>query len=86
MKPKNGGKRRIKAVLAKRAVSPKMVSPFVLSLLDAHLTPAVEKELLALGLEVDGVGLGSTEFLTNSKAVFNRVKAYLAKNKINVSV
>ena len=59
---------------------------FVVSLLDADLTPAIEKELLDLGMEVSSVGLGSTEFSTQSKAVFNRVKSHLVKNKINASI
>lgn len=59
---------------------------FVVSLLDADLTPAIENELLDLNMEVSSVGLGSTEFSTQSKAVFNRVKSYLVKNKINASI
>lgn len=57
-----------------------------ISIPEKDLTPETEQALLDLGLEVNGVGLGSVEFSTLSVETFNKAKKYLQDCKINASI
>ena len=59
---------------------------YVVSILEDDLTPAVENKLEKIGLEVDSVGMGSTEFSTTSKKTFDEAIKYLKTHKISASI
>lgn len=57
-----------------------------ISILEKHMNRTIEKTLLELGLTISGVGLGSVEFSTTSKKVFNKAKEYLMASDIKATL